>query len=240
MGSTGKKRTVTRPWRQDFRDVSALPDIKVVRTHFLLNLVAALFFVILLGLVLYQEYAISARRAELALVRDSIATASAADRKNLEASALFKREAAQVAEAVKFAGESIRPEVLLAELARARIPESNFERIQYVRVSATGSSDRHVSNFFRQGKLVADQRGAKKLFKDAVISKIVIDGTMAPSRGASAPDLIDGLVGRIREADFWGEVPHGVDLDSSSPARDTNTFGFSVVTEWVSREGEKK
>ncbi len=240
MASTGKKKISVRPWRQDFRDVATLPDIKVVRTHFILNLSAALFFVILLGLVLYQEYAISARGAELALVRDSIATASSADRRNQEASALFKREAAAVAEAAKFANDAIRPEVLLAELARARIPESNFERIQYVRVSAAGSSDRHVSNFFRQGKLVADQRGAKKLFKDAVISKIVIDGTMAPSRGASAPDLIDSLVGRIRDAEFWGEVPHGMDLDSSSPARDTNTFGFSLVTEWVSREGEKK
>jgi hypothetical protein len=240
MTASGKKRIAARPWRQDFRDVSALPDIKVVRTHFILNLSAALFFVILLGLVLYQESSISARGAELALVRDSIATASAADRKNLEASVRFKREAAEVAEAVKFAGESIRPEVLLAELARARIPESNFDRIEYVRVSAAGSSDRHVSNFFRQGKLVADRRGAKKLFKDAVISRIVIDGTMAPSRGASAPDLIDSLVGRIRDAEFWGEVPHGSELDTSSPARDTNTFGFSLVTEWVSREGEKK
>jgi hypothetical protein len=240
MTASGKKKVAARPWRQDFRDVSALPDIKVVRTHFLLNLSAALFFVILLGLVLYQESSISARRAELALVRDSIATASAADRKNLEASVRFKREVAEVAEAVKFAGESIRPEVLLAELARARVAESNFDRIEYVRVSAAGSSDRHVSNFFRQGKLAADRRSAKKLFKDAVISRIVIDGTMAPSRGASAPDLIDSLVGRIRDAEFWGEVPHGAELDTSSPARDMNTFGFSLVTEWVSREAEKK
>jgi hypothetical protein len=235
-----KKKNAIRPWRQDFRDLASLPDTKVVRTHFLLNLLSTLFLTLALGLFLYQEYVIGTRRSEVALVRDSISTAASSDRRNQEASARFNRTAAKVGEAAKFAATAIRPEVLVAQLARVKIPEARFNSLEYTRLSGNSSPDRHVSGFYRQGRLAADAGTAGKIFKNAAYSRIVINGTMSPSAGSSAPALIDSLVGRIRDAEFWGDVPHGVDLDGSTPSRDMSTFDYSLIVEWVSTQERQK
>ena len=234
MASGGKKSVVAPPWRQDFRDVKALPDTKVVRTHFLLSLVAVLLLTVMAGAFAFQEYLIHSRRSSLADVEAKIADATPADRRNQTDSARFIRDVIRVEEAAKFADCALRPEVVIAQLARLQLPEGRYESVEFTRVSDLYGGGRHVSGLYQSGKLVADLRGGKKAYENAVFSRIVITGTMSPGGKQSAPDLIDSFVGKIRDSEMWGDIPHGVDLDSSAPSRDMDYFDYSLIIEWVS------
>ncbi|HNX04973.1 MAG TPA: hypothetical protein PKI32_05700 [Opitutales bacterium] len=234
MATSGKKTMMSHPWRQDFRDVKSLPDTKVVRTHFLVNFVAVMLLVIMAGLFAFQEYLIYVRAHSLDNVVGAIAAASPADKRNQSDSARFMADVNRIDEAVRFADCSLRPEILIAELAREKLAECRYESMEFSRVSDLFGTGRHVSGLYQSGKLTVDLRSGKKAYEKAVFSRIVITGTMSPGEHQSAPDLIDSFVGRIRDMATWGDVPHGVDLDTSAPSKDMDYFDFSLVIEWVS------
>ena len=53
------KKSVELPWHPNFRDLSALPDIKVVRSVFFVNFVALTATLILTGIWLFVELQIA-------------------------------------------------------------------------------------------------------------------------------------------------------------------------------------
>ena len=60
------KQAAEAPWHQDFRNVDALPDIKVIRTRFFVNLIAVVVPLFIATLWVQQELSLSTVRSEIA------------------------------------------------------------------------------------------------------------------------------------------------------------------------------
>lgn len=60
-----KERSLTVPWRPDFRNASDLPDVKSVRTRFLINAVSLSVLAIVLMVMAERELSINSARLEL-------------------------------------------------------------------------------------------------------------------------------------------------------------------------------
>lgn len=205
---SGKKSTV-RPWRQDFRDVKLLPDLKIVRTHFIYNGAVIAFLVVFAGLFTYQEYSISVRRESLDTLRAEVRRETPADKKIVAASGAFSRELNRVSGAARFAEVPVKPEALFVALARAQVPNGRYTSISF-------SSP------------------------DAASGQVLIDGSMAPSEGNSAPVEIGALISRLRDLPVWNGCIRNVELVSSSPADDLNSFSYTVRLTWKAGAGAAK
>lgn len=102
MSRKKPKQSLQAHWRPNFRNAETLPDIKVVRTGFLLNLVTISLACVLLGLLVYREYRISTISSAVSAMRANIASTSAADRANVRMSNEFEKVEKQVAEFIAF------------------------------------------------------------------------------------------------------------------------------------------
>src|SRR5688572_24741471 len=60
-------------WHPDFRDVRALPDLKVVRTSFVVNVVCITIALVALLFTTYREYLGFSRRSEINVAVESMA-----------------------------------------------------------------------------------------------------------------------------------------------------------------------
>lgn len=210
MAGIRQKKTTALPWRQDFRDVQALPDLKIVRTHFLFSLLAVIFGLTTLGLLIYQQYDITVSRKNLAVIESSVHDGLAADRKISADSGRFTRTVNTVNKAVQIAKVPLKPERLLIALAQARLPQCRYNNLDYSRVENSG--------------------------KKATLHRITIDGTMSSDKEQSAPVLVDIFVDKLRDLPIWAEQTHSVELLSSTPDRSRASFEFSIKIEWTQEE----
>jgi hypothetical protein len=109
------KKIIQPNWHPNFRLVEQLPDIKVIRTDFFVNVVSVGLAVFLLGLVLLAEYNAFALNREIAKYNTDIGEKKGTNQGNLNYSAEFDRLAQDVAEVGKFLDVHLTPtEVLLA------------------------------------------------------------------------------------------------------------------------------
>jgi hypothetical protein len=117
MALRRNKKLVHPVWRPDFRDGEALPDIKVIRTDFLFNVVAVSLAIALLGFFLFREY----RSFELAgTIRDlevNIENNRVVDRENVRMSREFAEHERSIKEVIQFFNVPVHPETLFLELA---------------------------------------------------------------------------------------------------------------------------
>lgn len=110
-------------WRPDFRDMESLPDIKVIRTDFLLNVVSVSLATALLGLLLYREYRSIQLGGEIGDVVVNIESNRAANQENLRMSREFAAIQKSMDEVVRFHNVPVTPDRLLTEVA-AMQPDS--------------------------------------------------------------------------------------------------------------------
>jgi hypothetical protein len=212
MASKRGKNALTGPWRQDFRDAQALPDIKIVRTNFLFNLIASIFLLIVIGMATYQQYLISVRGQTLAGVERTIRDNAAQDKRNQAESARFVRDIKKVEEAATFADVPVKPEALVAGLAGAQLPQGRYSSLDFQRVT----SEKHSLSY-----------------------SIVLSGTMEPDAVKSAPDLIELLVNKFAsDLPQWGKTAHTVELLSTAPDKDMNYFEYSLRLTWSPKPAE--
>ncbi|MFP4281300.1 MAG: hypothetical protein ACLFR7_01700 [Opitutales bacterium] len=114
-----KSKKASHPlWRPDFRDVESLPDIKVIRTDFLLNLVCVSLALILLGYFFVQEYRAMSLQASIESLSGDIRDNAAINQENLRMSAAFRRLEGRMEEFVRFHNVPVSPDELLTDLAR--------------------------------------------------------------------------------------------------------------------------
>lgn len=67
------KSAVFKAWHPDFRHAASLPDTKVIRTSFYINAIAGALALLLVGLTVQQEIAISEKNTELTTTKAEIA-----------------------------------------------------------------------------------------------------------------------------------------------------------------------
>jgi hypothetical protein len=130
-GADKSAESAALPWRPDFRDVSSLPDTKVVRTDFVVNLVA---LVITGGLALFvaqREWAVVSLRNMLAEVEARIADAAPDSEKAVAAYKLFQAEETKFNEAFALVREPFRFQHFLAHLGSVLPANVRIGRVDY-------------------------------------------------------------------------------------------------------------
>lgn len=114
------KQVAAPPWRPNFRNKESLPDIKVVRTNFLLNFVAVSVVVILLGLVGLNESRILVQRNTKSNLETSVRNLEADNAQRVRLSNEFKTSAAPLNEVIDFSREPLKLTDLVFSLAEIR------------------------------------------------------------------------------------------------------------------------
>lgn len=110
------KKTVQPAWRPNFRSQEGLPDIKIIRTDFLLNLGTLAVAVLLLGYYAFTEYNIQSLSGSLTTVEESIAAGVRDNRLALQQHAEFERLAKPLRELQLFKELPYDTAALLNEL----------------------------------------------------------------------------------------------------------------------------
>jgi hypothetical protein len=129
-----KKETTVACWRTDFRIVDELPDVKVVRTHFLINFGAIALFIIACFVVAQREYTLRGLNESTQLLEQRI---QAGQRGNREALSWSKRfvDTARKVEAIQVHYRApFKHHLFLAELAMVRPADMIFRQIAYIEI----------------------------------------------------------------------------------------------------------
>ena len=217
MTTQKQKKSAPKPWKQDFRDIQTLPDLKIVRTNFLFNMLAASLLLACVFLCAYQQYVITMRRSAIAGIEQSIRANTAADKRNLADSSKFVRDIKKVEDAVAFAKVPVVPEVLIAELARTQLPQGRFTQLEF--------------------STMTDPRDSTPGYR------LVINGTMTADGKRSAPELIGLFIKDLDTMPLLKDCLHTVELVSSNPTKDTDYFEYTIRLAWTdstAREGAAK
>ena len=116
-------KAAQRLWRPDFRDAQSLPDTKVIRTGFLLNIVAIALTLSVLTFYVVNEYTLQTVSKTLSLLEAQVAGNTPANRQILDDNKRFKQTAAIIEEVVAFDHAVLDIPVFLKELTATR-PDS--------------------------------------------------------------------------------------------------------------------
>ncbi len=91
-----------KPWRPNFRNPATLPDTKVVRTSFFINMLSGIAALALLIVVGYQEYNLSDLRSQIAVLDQQIASDTKPSRDAVALYAKFQAEEKKIREVDTF------------------------------------------------------------------------------------------------------------------------------------------
>lgn len=198
-------------WRPDFRATDKLPDIKVVRTDFLLNLIAAFVAVALLGFLTYREYEAATMAARVETLEREIQELGRADKQYLAGSAAFTRDTKRLEEAVEFLHVPLPPVPWLLQVAQLQPPEGVLSSFEY--------------------RLVQVQEGSGTATKSRTIYRISLKGFMNPSKDKSPTQLIDEFQNEIRAMDYSGGILRTAKLETAERDPSLDRFVYTILVE---------
>ncbi|HKK17452.1 MAG TPA: hypothetical protein VJ952_02125 [Opitutales bacterium] len=119
-------------WRPNFVDAAELPDIKVIRTDFIINFVAVVLLLLVGFFVLQREYRAYALGKTIQEMEQRIRVAEGSDAASLRLSREFRDLAANIAELEKFYATPVMAHEFLTEITRIRPEELIFSQISLV------------------------------------------------------------------------------------------------------------
>lgn len=128
-------------WHPDFRDPAALPDVKVIRTSFFLNVCAAVVFCGLLIFFFYREFESRSLREQVDSHNIRISERQTQNQHAVDMSREFTNEAAKVSELQEFLDVPTGVSEFLSELARTIPDRVVFSRINYRLTESRGQVD---------------------------------------------------------------------------------------------------
>lgn len=108
------------PWHPNFRIAETLPDIKVIRTDFLVNFVTITLALILAGYALSNEFTAGSLAKQIDDLSAKIQESSGDNSRSLRQSSEFTKHATLIAEVAGFYAQPVVPYELLASLAGSR------------------------------------------------------------------------------------------------------------------------
>ncbi len=125
-------KNVQPHWRPNFVDSSELPDIKAVRTDFIINFVAVLLLLVVGFVVLQREYEAFTLSKSIETMEQRIRVTEGDDAANLKLSREFRDLAANVVELEKFYATPVVAHEFLTELTKRRPEELIYQQISLV------------------------------------------------------------------------------------------------------------
>lgn len=127
-----KRRKDFQPhWRPNFVDAASLPDIKIVRTHFIINIVAVSLLMASLAFLIFREYRISSINTIIAEISQQVADATPENNAALKLSADFRKAAENVAEVETFYLSPFLAHDFLFNLSELRPDDLVFTEISF-------------------------------------------------------------------------------------------------------------
>lgn len=124
-------------WHPDFRMTEHLPDIKVVRTGFLINFVGIVTPLILLGFLVHNHITISNYRHSIATLQAEIDSLSASNEANIKANQAFNAESAKITDLATFYGQGFDPLPILVDLFENKPPNIAMRRLEFSPLTET-------------------------------------------------------------------------------------------------------
>lgn len=126
-----KKTQNELPWHPDFRDVSALPDLKVVRSSFFINFAPLVVAVALLGYWIFIEIQIGSLSGAIASHQGEIALHEKTNAELLRQSAEFEKWAKNINEIQGFVGVPFKSSDFLAAIGSVRPAQMTLTQLSY-------------------------------------------------------------------------------------------------------------
>jgi len=123
------KKDVQPYWRPNFVDASSLPDIKVIRTDFIINILALVLMLIVGFFLLQREFRAYTLGKTIQLLEREIRVSEADDSINIKLSEEFKQSAKHVAEMERFYLSPVLAHEFLAWLALVRPENLIFRQV---------------------------------------------------------------------------------------------------------------
>lgn len=201
------KKEIYRNWHPDFRLTETLPDVKVVRTGFLVNFIAIMITVILLGMNIYREVRTMSTGGELAALEEKIRAETAQNNRNLKLSSTFAREAKVVEDLDVFYNLVDPPLDFIIAVTENRPENIAFESVSFEIVLVT----ERTKNFKRED----------------YGSRYVINGVL---QGSSAEALIalNNYRSTLTELDAIKDNLHDIEVSQPRRKPDLNLFEFRI------------
>jgi Tfp pilus assembly protein PilN len=118
-------------WHPDFRDVAALPDLKVVRTSFVVNVLCITLASVSLLFTAYREYEGFSRRSEIRAAEESMSSKQVRNNELLALNKEFNEAHRRFIEAENFLQAPFATSELLVALNQSLPGNMDFTRIAY-------------------------------------------------------------------------------------------------------------
>ena len=195
------KKDIQPHWRPNFVNVSALPDIKVIRTNFIINSISVLLMLLVGFYVLQREYRAHSLSKTIATIEQQIRVAEGEDATSLKFSREFRDAAKHVAELEKFYATPFMAHDFLTQIIQMRPEQLIFKQLSLVESLQTVD-------------------GAQ-----VVVYRINISGEV---RSLTVLDEFKGQLSKWELLEFEG---YGLEIDEALQGRDADTGIFPYTLE---------
>jgi len=204
MALTRSKKVVQTNWHPDFRNIDALPDIKVVRTDFFVNILTVTIASVLIFYFGYYEYNGIALGSQISELNTKITSKNTGNNKNLSFSSKFDNLSKQIVELEEFVDSPINITEFLTFLGEALPHEMLLTSISYY--------DRE----FTEGK------------KTFVLFIINIRGA-AHGSAKTATQTVYDFINKLENLEMFEDILYNTELDSMVRDDALGLFNFSTV-----------
>ncbi len=126
------RKNIQPNWRPNFVTVADLPDIKVIRTGFVINFFSLVLMLLVGFAVLQREYRVHVLNQTIADIEQRIRVADADDARDLSLSGEFRNAAAHIVEVEKFYAQPFFVQDFLIELTQMRPEQLIFQQLSLV------------------------------------------------------------------------------------------------------------
>ena len=201
------KKVVQPAWHPNFRNVETLPDIKAIRTDFVINYGVILFAAALLVFFLKNEFSIMAVGRDIQDFETKISENSGANNNNLRLSGQFNNLSKEISELADFTDVPIKPSELILKFTEIKPENMLFESISY---------DTYT--------IKLDDR------KNAPGKRISIRSTVVGTP-AAVTQLVTEFVETLQNLEMIQESMHKVELQSLVRDEELGLFNCSIRIE---------
>jgi hypothetical protein len=204
MAQKKSKSASHAPWRPNYLEPGSLPDVKVVRTNFIVNFVSLSLCIGLLVFLGFREYNASVLEQDLEALQQRISANRAANDRAVRLSTEFQREARQLEQVVAFMDKPILAHEVFLSVAAAR-PRPVI-----------------VSSFsltpFREG------RGARAVTK----YRITLQGTVSETPDRAAAEVINDFRSALAAAPELAVMIEENRLSNFVRTDNPSVFNFNI------------
>lgn len=151
MSTPKLKKDKSPPWHHDFRIPEELPDIKVVRTDFIINVIAFFLAGVLVLSLVYREIRSVGLRESLAAQQQEIRDLQPQHDQIVELNRRFMERKRLYDDIAKFYDEPLDPIVFLYDVADIRPEAVAFQQVSFIEEQVTRRVNREeqISRVYR-------------------------------------------------------------------------------------------